>query len=479
VEIRWKVPDREVLEGVYPEGKPPFHPFPTVTEVVYAGFCPRAAYHYFLHALDPFRPWGRREMWDGERYHNLICLLEQRMAEGGKVTWQEVEGLGVELFGPNWKGLKPNVQDWWKKVRPARGIRKGEELFFELWVAGKVEVEGISGLFLRGKVDEIDKTKKVIVERTTKDKETALAQLKDFQLWLQRKILEGVEDGDRPREFRGEDFGRYRMILETPEEIVPVREKPEYLNRLKWALKWIQAIATERDLQSTWRQVFDASCRECSPREKKKGCELPRICFQRGFAHPPKEIRGKMRAELAPSWRSLRWEIMWEHDLHEYRLAMLSPEELEERGVACSASVVERSPSLRGLEVEVELPSPERAAEVEVEARLSKGIQVLLYGTLKMGVREKGRVVEVQGNRIKMFFEGVVSQRLPGRILFVSTPSAVIFTGEEPIYLEKGTQRDVYLYTTRGRGGEKRTVKEVGEFALLEAIFGTKGVVKG
>jgi hypothetical protein len=96
-----------------------------------------------------------------------------------------------------------------------------------------------------------------------------------------------------------------------------------------------------------------------------------------------------------------------------------------------------------------------------------------------MGLRERGKVVEIKGNRIKLFFEGVIARRIPNTVLFLSTPSDIIFIGgEEPVFLERGTQRDVYLYTTRGTNKETRA-KKGGQFALLEAIFGTKRVAGG
>ena len=478
--IIWQLP-REELAGTYPEGRPRFDPFPTVTEVVMAAFCPRAAYHHILHALDPFEPWGRKGGWPrGEGYHRMICLLEQAMARGEELTWPKVDGMGTEVLGAEWDYVKPNVEEWWEKVRPERRIGVGEELFFELTVAGEVRAEGISNLHLRGKVDEIDKTKRLIVERTSKGRELALAQMKDFQLWLLHQILKGIRDEDRPEELRGEDLGSYGLILETPNEIIPVREKPEYRSRLHSALFWIRGITMteEKSSLTVSRSVLEASRRGCQPRNMKKGCELSHFCFQRSFAHPPGEVRWRMRVELAQKWRSLRWETMWEHDLYEYRLVLMPRRELQDKGMVCQARVVERLPTPRGLEVVVELPSPEEAREVEAEARPLRGILTLLYGTLRMGLREKGEVKGVEGSRVRLLFEGVVGHRLPEQILFVSTPSALILTEEEPIYLERGTQRDVYIYTTRGTDRESRA-KKGGQFALPEALFGRRRVKEG
>jgi hypothetical protein len=477
--IRWLIPKKEVLEEVYPEGKPPFHPFLTVTEVVYAAFCPRAAYHYFLHALDPFRARGHEKGREGENYHKLICLLEQMMARGEEISWQIAEGLGIDLFGQEWRYIQPYVKNWWEKVKPIRAVKKGDELFFELWVAGELNIQGVTGLLLRGKVDEIDKSNKLIIERTTKRKELALAQFKDFQLWLLHQILKGIKDEDRPEDLRKEDFGRYRLILETPEEVVEVDDKRgEYQNRLISALMWIRSIINP-DI-TTWREVFDASIKECRPGNIKKGCELAWACFQRGYKYPSKQVRNRMRKELASYWRSLIWQYMWRHHLHEYRLALMPYKKLQERGEICSGRVTSRrSLSLQELELEVELSSPEEAKEVEAQAKTSNEIQVLLYGTLRMGLRERGKVVEIKGNRIKLFFEGVIARRIPNTVLFLSTPSDIIFIGgEEPVFLERGTQRDVYLYTTRGTNKETRA-KKGGQFALLEAIFGTKRVAGG
>ena len=50
---RWRYPRNEVLRNqVFASGRPPFTPFPTVTNLVNANLCPVALYHDLIHGIE-------------------------------------------------------------------------------------------------------------------------------------------------------------------------------------------------------------------------------------------------------------------------------------------------------------------------------------------------------------------------------------------------------------------------------------------
>jgi len=81
---KWKRPSRKTMEEMYPSGKPPFDPFPTVTELTNASLCPLAIYHYLHHAEDgAFTPWTAVERWRaGDTYHGFIEHLKESLIDG-------------------------------------------------------------------------------------------------------------------------------------------------------------------------------------------------------------------------------------------------------------------------------------------------------------------------------------------------------------------------------------------------------------
>jgi len=81
---RWARPRRDDLEETYPSGRPPFYPFPTVSNVVNAAFCPVAIYHDLLHGT--YQDATSSPTWKmkgvGNLFHQYIASLKSSIATG-------------------------------------------------------------------------------------------------------------------------------------------------------------------------------------------------------------------------------------------------------------------------------------------------------------------------------------------------------------------------------------------------------------
>lgn len=88
---RWSFPRDKVLRGeVFPSGNPRFAPFPTVTNLLNAIFCPVAILHDLLHGRDyaligevgkanyEIKEIKRR----GELFHKFIAYLKLSLMKG-------------------------------------------------------------------------------------------------------------------------------------------------------------------------------------------------------------------------------------------------------------------------------------------------------------------------------------------------------------------------------------------------------------
>ena len=80
IPVSWRRPEREVLhENRYKYSRPPFDPFPTVTNIVNASKCPVAILHDILHGVDDATILGG-EYGLGNLYQRFIAYLKLSVA---------------------------------------------------------------------------------------------------------------------------------------------------------------------------------------------------------------------------------------------------------------------------------------------------------------------------------------------------------------------------------------------------------------
>jgi len=73
----WGYPDRAILDGnAFPSGKPPFAPFPSVTDVLNAALCPVAALHDLMHGDDTALLGDYPSRGRGDLFHQFVSTLK-------------------------------------------------------------------------------------------------------------------------------------------------------------------------------------------------------------------------------------------------------------------------------------------------------------------------------------------------------------------------------------------------------------------
>lgn len=460
--IDWEKPYDNELDGqVFPWGKPHFHPFPTVGEVRAAAFCPRAAFHLLLNDRDPFIQPGTFVAEVGEGYHKCVRELKSMVSAGSRFTRDVLRQVAVEIGEANAKYILEHLRKW-EEQGHIYNVRKGDRFLFEVTVSSQIRFKG-GTCFVRGRIDEIDLSNREIVERTVKPLDLATAQLKDFQLWLLWKILCSVPPEQRPDELRRENFGKYKLFLETPEKRVRVIPKSQYEDDLAEALKWIRWIVGK---DSVWRTVIAASQQRCSPGNKKKGCELPSVCFQRSLEHP--RSRREMIRYLAGRWKAQVWEQMWRQDLREYKLILRDYTSLQRQGVVLKAEVV----SLSKGEVKLRFASTAHVFSVSGEG---KERLELIFGTPQLGIRVPVTPQQASGNLLTVEMDKTPYEA-PAPSLMLSSPVAIGYV--EPIFLIRRTQRDTFTFTRRGAKSDKDAQRK-STIQLVEAMFGPRRIKEG
>ncbi|GAI17474.1 unnamed protein product, partial [marine sediment metagenome] len=121
--------------------------------------------------------------------------------------------------------LRNHIEPWVRRKLQngeLESISDDDQLIFELSV-GNARIpfhleKGKRHYPLRGRVDEIDLTRKRLVERTIKgtplDTESPL--LKDCQVWLLWKILCSLKREQLPLQWKSVDFQNFDLVVETP-----------------------------------------------------------------------------------------------------------------------------------------------------------------------------------------------------------------------------------------------------------------------
>lgn len=239
---RWRYPRNEVLKNqVFASGRPPFAPFPTVTNLVNANLCPVALYHDLIHGIENALVRGdvRTVKRRGELFHNFVAYLKLSIKNGdfelrGDIPSQvsSIQNMFFRFSQSQGFQISESNDIWRLYVRPwvERKLENGEfqsitsnsQIFFEISVANSQVPfpleSGVRNYPLRGRVDEIDLTQRRIIERTIRGgrEDDVPPFLKDYQIWLLWKIICSLREENLPNEWRGIRFEDFELVVETP-----------------------------------------------------------------------------------------------------------------------------------------------------------------------------------------------------------------------------------------------------------------------
>lgn len=491
---RWRYPSSDCLgNNVFPSGRPGFAPFPTITSIMNAALCPRAIYHDLMHGIDnALIPQYGKERDRGELFHNFIGFLKNSIKSGT-----------LTLSGPDARAMLGTIQALFIRYSNSHGISTSEatELlsrYVEPWVTRKLTTGELTGMTskddlafeislanarvefelddgvrhypLRGRIDEIDLTRRRLIERTTKGTQTDEIPplLKDFQLWLGWKTLTSLETKDLPIEWRDVDFSKFELIVETPFKDFKVENSnPNFLASAHCAFAWINDISISESSGVT-REVMDNAA--CNPLEPHPDCAHRFInCFQRDFPYP--QCRAEIKKTFKPWYTLLLWEKIWRGDLYQYQLILLEREDLVRQGLISEGKII----SIADNKIKLCLEDG-RASSIRGYDRYT----IILFGTLKCGKRESATLVDVSDNQVTMELHDDILVSSKSAILLPQQSDALQppIMQDPPTYLMDNMRRNLLRLQHSGVIKPDRA-KEQSQVQLLESIFGRKSVRRG
>jgi len=476
---KWERPKK--LMEVYPSGRPPFYPFPTVTNLVNAAFCPVAVFHELLHGVYqdvtalPSTNW--RLFGAGELFQDFIALLKSLIAKG------ELYLTGIDTIRHEFFSFARRIDDrtrdllWdhylepWcrRKFEEIRKIKQGEQLFFEI-TASCAYVQfahdgGTRTYPLLGVIDEIQIDNRKIIERTIKGKpeDNDPPNMKDYQVWLLWKILCSVNRSDYPEKWKNIDFSDFDLFVETPyRDFKVTKHNPEFDKYTHEAYAWIYDLTFDR--RAEWEVYQHKRCAYAARRDE---CGLVGWCYRRKQPYPAS--RPEMRRVFKDMYRPLLWEQMWNYHLFQYKLVMLQLQALESIGLVSRGKIVSFSEGKFEVEVPADQADPMWARR-EVETRY----MILPFGTFFVGKRIEATFKGRKGNRLII---EVPKQEIPTSetVLILPVKSDLPILETQPWYLTRWIQRDMFSLEYAGTKDPVRAGKD-SIVQMLESLFGQKAL---
>ena len=486
---RWRYPRADVLRNqVFASGRPPFAPFPTVTNLINANLCPVALYHDLIHgienALGTQYPLERR----GELFHNFIAYLklsirnrdfeprgdipsQLRSIQNIFLQFSQLQGFRLGESGDIWRLY---VEPWvMRKLQEEelQSLSSNDQIFFEVSVANShvpFPLEGgIRNYPLRGRIDEIDLTRGRIIERTIRGgHEDDLPPLsKDYQIWLLWRIICSLRREQLPHSWRGINFEEFELIVETPHRDFIISGNPNFTTNTHWAYAWVNDISVS-ETPGVFREVFENA--QCAPENPHSQCGHPFInCFPRRFPFP--RSRPEIRQTFQPWYRLLLWEQMWKGHLWHYQLLMLDREELLDLGIIVETQIL----SAQNNQIELEV--------IGREVNTLRGYEyctIVPYGTVFCGLKFNARLLRAEENRVIFQLDGILPAISEEAILLLSPDIPAPIMKEPPTFLERQIQSALFRLKHIGAQNEERARRR-SLIQLLEAIFGTRPIRRG
>ncbi len=478
---RWRRPSDELLAGErQPCGRPPFDPFLTASLLWTTHLCPVAAIHDLLHGLSlkPRLRGGRSgfqaQDW-GERWHEYIARVRLRIASR-RLRLPADPGHALEV-------VRHDFDDW---VSPAHWPDADVQWFWDQLVAPyvrtRIETGALPGIVghallpevtvgnwqvqvplrvghrktypIEARIDEIDLTEGIAIERTTLPLNQAVLY-KDVQLAAAALILRSLPAAAIPAEWEAVRRVR-RFILESPDGSVEVTPNNDHFEAIH------EAAAIIRDLVASplaERPVRDLQ--QCTPVNPHQVCPHPYIAcfykvptFYQSRAAINREVRTLCRAEL--------YELLWQRDLAKYRLYMQNQAD-------------DRFPALP---LEFQGTGRNRRGRFVV-GRLHRGTPpdyhkcALIIGTPYIGARRFQVEFEPdEAAGVLRFYcdlEGLPLRNLPG-VLWPPISEGLLLEGSFDFLIQQ-LQRDLFAHRRIGTSDVEKFQQD-SPLQVIDAIFG-------
>jgi hypothetical protein len=309
---------------------------------------------------------------------------------------------------------------------------------------------------IEARVDEIDLTEGVAIERTSVPLNQALLY-KDVQLAAAALILFSLPAAGIPESWNAVRKVR-RFILEAPDGSVEITPSTGHYDAIHEATAVIRDLASSCLAEGPVRDLA-----QCTPVNPHNICSHPYInCFHKVPTFP--QSRALIRRETRTLCRAELWELMWQRDLVKYRLYN-------------RVQAGDLFPAL-------DLTFGERGRDNGgpfVEARLEQGTWPryqkcdLIIGTPFLGVRRTNvRFQELNASdTIRLYFGGDDIEGLPlpnTGVLWPAIGEGLLLEGSFD-FLIRLMQRDLFSHRKIGTSDAQRCQQE-SALQLLDAIFG-------
>jgi hypothetical protein len=486
---RWKYPSNELLiKRAFASDKPPFAPFPTVSNLMNAALCPVAIFHDLIHGQANALIGNYEVERRGDLFAGFIAYLKFALKKGelllkgdrrsmkGQVqtiftSYSQQHGFPINATTDLWK----SYMDPWVERKLDNGelfsIGSASQLFFEVTVANPktpFPIEGgIRNYPLIGRVDEIDLTNKRIIERTIKGSNGSELppKLKDYQVWLYKQLLCSLSVSQKPPQWKDVDFNTFETMVETPFMDYVIEENPQFVEDTHSGYAWISDISTSES-QSVFKEVFQNQA--CAPENPNEDCGFPFItCFHKRYAYP--RARPEIRQAFQPWFRMLLWEQVWSGHLWRYRALMLNRDELLEQGIILESKIVGNENGT----IELELPDKTAAS-----LRGYDYCTIIPFGTMSCGLNLPARLVKTKDNRVFLHVSNRATDLSDYALLLVPPEGVAPMISEPPNFLQRQTQSSLFWLKNVGTEDPDKANQE-STIQLLEAVFGTKRLRRG
>lgn len=475
----WKTARRaNALQKTFPSGKPVFHPFPTVSNLINAAFCPLACVHDLLHGLNNVTILSRRYggRWTepvGNLYHDFIAWLKCSIMEGGPLptSFRDVH-FSLKEFKMYDNTTKETcwefyLKDWYgRKQYELQQLKKDSNVYFEVFVSNdgtKFEYNGGYRSYpLYGVIDEINLDEKKIIERTIRGERSDSSDSsppcpEDYQVWLLWKALSSVDKSKLPEPWKNIDFKKFKLVVETPFNDFEIKESDEFRRVTHDAYAWMLDIYGEKPaaLVEAYRYRF------CDYPNRNEHCGFFTACYGKRYKHP--RARGAMRTRLGEFYRPLLWEQMWNHDLLRYCLQEMPEAELANEGLLLPGSIVAIDKNMLTIKMNTHRTNTAlfRKEEGETDAKV-------IFGTTSVGLEVDATIGNVRRGEVKVYIKRT---RFPHfkRVALVF-PSTLSIVKTSPWFLKRITQRHIFWLGKIGRDNDKRA-EEDSVVQLLDTLF--------
>jgi len=336
--LRWRRPRQNELVA-FPQGIPPFDPFPEAT-IVSHGDCPMKIIFKYLESKEVI---GSLPSYftssGGELFHKAVALAKlviwnNKCNISNPSVVQQVLQILRQTYQVNdiiLNNIGNALMNYLTRKRADIDAQYGHEVFFECWIVNPyTEMRLTGGTYpVVCRVDEIDFDQKLIVERTIVDNPPLYKQV---QALIYHRALTSLLTR-HPRmlssQLRRMLRGNWRVVIETPLNDVPINPASMQLECIVWnGLRYIQEIIHPSG--RGWGLFFIN--RSCNPPVWNRNCEYFGLCIAslRRFQYPV--ARTYLRPRVLNILRLLLYDLVWSWDRYLYALSMHDPHQLLQMG---------------------------------------------------------------------------------------------------------------------------------------------------